>query len=169
MASTNSRLRYRMAAIVVLSGLSLLTTTRFPRPLAAQTPARPANGQPTATLTIKITGARNAKGQVGVALFQEAKGFPEDASNAIRRQNVDIDPQSLSAEIVFRDIPQGIYAVSVRHDENMNGKLDKNFVGIPKEGYGASNNPKKNRRAPTFDEAKFPLDSQQTLEVKLTY
>src|SRR5262245_56779438 len=87
MASTNSRLRYRMAAIVVLSGLSLLTTTRFPRPLAAQPPARPANGQPTATLTIKITGARNAKGQVGVALFQDAKGFPEDASNAIRRQN----------------------------------------------------------------------------------
>jgi uncharacterized protein (DUF2141 family) len=76
MASTNSRLRYRMAATVVLSGLSLLTTTRFPRPLAAQTPARPANGQHTATLTIKITGARNAKGQVDLASSKRPKGSP---------------------------------------------------------------------------------------------
>ena len=41
---------------------------------------------------------------------------------------------------MFTDLPAGVYAVSVFHDENMNQKLDKNFVGVPKEEYGASNN-----------------------------
>jgi uncharacterized protein (DUF2141 family) len=57
----------------------------------------------------------------------------------------------------------------VFHDENGNGKLDRNMVGIPKEGYGASNNPAKKMRAPTFDEAKFSVNSDQTVEVKLAY
>jgi uncharacterized protein (DUF2141 family) len=121
-------------------------------------------------LTINVTGARNAKGKIGVALFQDAKGFPEDSANAMRQQNVDIDAKSLSARVTFRDVPQGVYAVSVRHDENSNGKLDKNFVGIPKEGYGASNNPAKKRRAPQFDEAKFSLNAaEQTIDIKLIY
>jgi uncharacterized protein (DUF2141 family) len=56
------------------------------------------------------------------------------------------------------------------HDENMNGKLDKNFVGAPKEGYGASNNPKKRMGPPKFDEAKFSLNKpEQTIEIKLMY
>ena len=48
--------------------------------------------------------------------------------------------------------------------------MDKNFVGMPKEGYGASNNPKKKKRAPTFDEAKFSLNSAvQSIEITLIY
>ena len=45
-----------------------------------------------------------------------------------------------SAICQFNDIPPGTYAIAVFHDENANGKLDKNFLGIPCEGYGASNN-----------------------------
>ena len=124
----------------------------------------------TGTLTIRVTGARNTKGKIGVTLFQDGQGFPEDASKAIRQQSVEIDPDTLSAQVIFRDLPQGTFAVSVLHDENGNGKMDKNFVGIPKEGYGASNNPKKKRRAPTFDEAKFSLKStDQTIEIRLIY
>jgi uncharacterized protein (DUF2141 family) len=76
----------------------------------------------------------------------------------------------MSAQVTFKDLPQGTFAVSVLHDENGNGKMDKNFVGMPKEGYGASNNPKKKKRAPTFDEAKFSLNSTgQTIEITLIY
>lgn len=72
--------------------------------------------------------------------------------------------------MIFKDLPHGTFAVSVLHDENGNGKMDKNFVGMPKEGYSASNNPKKKRRAPTFDEAKFSLTSaEQTVEIALVY
>ena len=129
-----------------------------------------AQTKPTGTLTIRITGARNAKGKIGVTLFQDGQGFPDDTSKAIRQQSVEIDPNTMSAQVIFKDVPQGIFAVSVLHDENGNGKMDKNFVGIPKEGYGASNSPKKKRRAPTFDEAKFSLNSaEQTIEITLIY
>jgi uncharacterized protein (DUF2141 family) len=122
------------------------------------------------TLTVRVTGARNIKGKIGVTLFQDAQGFPDDASKAIRQQSVEIDPNTMSAQVTFKDLPQGTFAVSVLHDENGNGKMDKNFVGMPKEGYGASNNPKKKKRAPTFDEAKFSLNaSEQTIEITLIY
>jgi len=70
---------------------------------------------------------------------------------------------------MFTNLPAGIYAISVFHDENMNQKLDKNFVGVPKEGYGASNNPKKKMGPPTFEEANFQLNGAQSLEIKLSY
>jgi uncharacterized protein (DUF2141 family) len=130
----------------------------------------PAQTKDTGTLTVRVTGARNTKGKIGVTLFQDARGFPDDPSKAFRQQAVEIDPKTMSAEVVFKDLPQGTFAASVLHDENGNGKMDKNFVGIPKEGYGASNNPKKKKRAPTFDEAKFSLNSAvQSIEITLIY
>ena len=56
----------------------------------------------------------------------------------------------------FEGLPAGDYALQVIHDENDNGDLDKNLLGIPSEDYGFSRNPKAWRRA-TFDEAKFDL------------
>jgi uncharacterized protein (DUF2141 family) len=68
------------------------------------------------------------------------------------------------------NLPAGVYAVSVFHDENMNQKLDKNFVGIPKEGYGASNNPRKKMGPPTFEETKIQVSgAEQSLQIKLMY
>jgi uncharacterized protein (DUF2141 family) len=132
-------------------------------PLTAQT-------KDTGTLTVRVNGARNTKGKIGVTLFQDAQGFPDEPSKAVRQQSVDIDPKTMSAQVTFKDIPQGTFAVSVLHDENSNGKMDKNFVGMPKEGYGASNNPKKKKRAPTFDEAKFAFNSsEQAIEITLIY
>ena len=52
----------------------------------------------------------------------------------IQQRSVEVDPNAMSAQVTFKDLPQGSYAVSVLHDENGNGKMDKNFVGMPKEG-----------------------------------
>jgi len=121
-------------------------------------------------LAVHVTGARNAKGKIRVALFRDGKGFPNDPSQAVHTQGADIDPQTLSAQVVFADLRTGVYAVSVFHDENMNEKLDKNFMGVPKEGYGASGNPKKKMGPPNFDEAKFQLGvAGQSVEIKLLY
>lgn len=158
-----NRINLRNSRSVVLAALLFLLLWAPFRLLSAQTAE-------TATLTVRVTGARNAKGKIGVTLFQSAQGFPDDTSKAFRQQSVEIDAKTMSAQLTFKDLPQGTYAVSVLHDENGNGKMDKNFVGIPKEGYGASNNPKKKRRAPTFDEAKFSLNSsEQTVEITLIY
>ena len=153
-------LRSGFAALVALLFLTLWVPMQSPSAQTAET----------ATLTVRVTGARNNKGRIGVTLFRNAQGFPDDASQAFRQQSVDIDAKTMSAQLTFKDLPQGTYAVSVLHDENGNGKMDKNFVGIPKEGYGASNNPKKKRRTPTFDEAKFSLTgSEQSIEITLIY
>jgi uncharacterized protein (DUF2141 family) len=150
----------RVLGSLIIFGSVLWTAST---PILAQT-------QDTSQLTVRITGARNTKGQIGVTLFQDAQGFPDDTSKAIRQQSVEIDPNTMSAQVTFKDLAQGTFAVSVLHDENGNGKMDKNFMGIPKEGYGASNNPKKQRRAPTFDEAKFSLNAgEQTIDIKLIY
>ena len=150
--------------IVTLSaGLLLTLAPRFSPLLEAQSTG-------TATLTVHVIGARNTKGKIRAALFRGAEGFPNDASQAIQKQAADINPQPSSAQIVFSDLPAGVYAVSVFHDENMNQKLDKNFVGVPKEGYGASNNPKKRMGPPSFEETKFRLSgTEQSLEIKLMY
>jgi uncharacterized protein (DUF2141 family) len=58
----------------------------------------------------------------------------------------------------FEDIPPGTYALAVIHDENMNGKLDTNWLGIPTEGYGFSNDAKALLSAPSFSDASFQYD-----------
>jgi uncharacterized protein (DUF2141 family) len=158
-----NRRRIKISRLALSSAiLVFLLWVHFPS-LAAQT-------NDTATLTVRVTGARNTKGKIWVTVFQDAQGFPDDPSKAVRQQSVDIDPNTISAQVTFKDLPQGTFAVSVLHDENGNGKMDKNFVGMPKEGYGASNNPKKKKRPPTFDEAKFSLNSsEQTIEITLIY
>jgi uncharacterized protein (DUF2141 family) len=123
----------------------------------------------TGTLTVRVVGAGNASGEIRVALFQNAQGFPGDGSRAYRTKTVPVNTHTLSAEVAFTSIPQGVYAVSVFQDENGNGKLDKNFAGIPKEGYGASNNPPRKMGPPTFDEAKFSVGSQRSIEIKLIH
>ena len=154
----------RFQIIAALSvGLFLTVASALSAPLEAQTTG-------TANLTVRVTGARNAKGKIRVALFRDGKGFPNDASQAVHTQGADIDPQTLSAQVVFADLPAGVYAVSVFHDENMNEKLDKNFMGVPKEGYGASNNPKKKMGPPNFDDSKFQLSgTEQSVEIKLMH
>jgi len=124
----------------------------------------------TSTLTVKVVGARNAKGKLGIALFKGAEGFPEDESKMVQPQALVIDGKTLSAQAVFTNLPLGTYAVVARHDENENRKLDKNLIGIPTEGYAISNNPKPRLRPPHWNEASFELTAPtQHVEIKLLY
>ena len=126
--------------------------------------------QDKATLTVNVVGVNAATGKMEISLFKEPKGFPDTAANAVRHEFVDIDPKTVKATVVWADLAPGVYAVAVHHDENGNGKMDTNILGIPKEGHGASNNPAPKRRPPTFEEAQFTLAApQQTVEVKLDY
>src|SRR5215469_11819746 len=152
------------------SCLGLTATRAIPLilSLALSMPVMAQSG--TATVTVRVTGARSSKGRIALALFQSEAGFPGDGSKAIRTEQAEIEAQTRSAQFVLEGITFGVYAVSVFHDENMNGKLDKNLVGAPKEGYGASNNPRKRMGPPPFDEAKFSLNQpSQAIEIKLIY
>ncbi len=70
----------------------------------------------------------------------------------------------------FEAIAPGTYALAVIHDENMNGKLDTNWLGFPTEGYGFSNDAKTSLGAPSFSAASFPYDGQNIdLTISLHY
>ena len=58
-------------------------------------------------------------------------------------------------EVVFEDVAPGRYGIVVLHDENENRKIDRNFIGLPKEGWGMSNNPRPGFSAPNFEAAAF--------------
>ena len=71
---------------------------------------------------------------------------------------------------LFNDVAPGVYAVSTTHDENSNNKMDTGFMGKPKEGYGASNNPQNKLSAPSFDQCKITVDaSGKSVDIELRY
>jgi uncharacterized protein (DUF2141 family) len=137
---------------------------------AARAGPLPAPSPDTSTLIVKVAGLRNARGKIDALLFRSADGFPDKDSRATASEAVPIDPKTLTAEVTFPNVPRGPAAVTVLHDENMNEKLDTNILGIPREGYGASNNPKKRYRAPTFAEAQFVVSqATQTIHINVIY
>ena len=137
---------------------------------AAATAAAPAPAVDTSTLTIRITGIRNAKGKIGVVLFRDGKGFPSDITYAVAARQGEIDPQTLSAKVVFEKLPKGVYAASVLHDENLTGKMEFDAQGIPLSGYGISNNPDTTQGPPAPEQAIFPVKQPEAaIEIKMVY
>jgi uncharacterized protein (DUF2141 family) len=104
-------------------------------------------------IKVEVVGLHSAHGDVKCALFNSADGFPADSSKAIKTTSGPIHDGS--AECDFDQVPAGEYSIAVYHDENSNGKLDRNFVGIPKEGVGASNDATTTFGPPPFDHARF--------------
>ena len=90
---------------------------------------------------VKVVNIRNDTGTVDCALFESPVGFPIEVLRSAMNVMV-IKVRNTEARCDFEDIPPGTYALAVIHDENMNGKLDTNWLGIPKEGYGFSNDVK---------------------------
>ncbi len=120
-------------------------------------------------LTIQVSGAHNDTGHIGCALFRSATGFPFGDAHAMRLQDVTIAHGRGTCS--FSGLPAGAYAVAVMHDENNNAKLDTNFLGIPTEGFGFSNNAKAHTFSPaSFDEARFSYGGGAVAQaVVLTY
>ena len=122
---------------------------------------------PTAVLTIDATDLRNTRGTLRVGVFDRAAGFPRSREGAMLWRSIPADAE----EAVLRvDLPPGEYAAVVLHDENSNKQLDRNFLGVPKEGYGTTNNAKPALRAATFKEARFRLPPEGArLSVSIQY
>lgn len=115
---------------------------------------------------VEILEIENSRGKIGCALFESEEGFPSKFMHHATNI-VSIEIRDTRASCNFAEIPQGTYALAVIHDENMNGELDTNWMGIPKEGYGFSNDVKIRGGAPSFDDAGFRYEGQ-TLEMTIT-
>jgi uncharacterized protein (DUF2141 family) len=119
-------------------------------------------------IAVVIGGLRNEAGNLSVALFNEQKGFPGKYENAYMK--ILVPAAETSHTVVFENIPSGTYAIAVRHDENGNGKLDTNFLGMPKEGVGTSNNPRTRFGPPSFKDSSFVFDrSDMEIQINVRY
>lgn len=105
------------------------------------------------TLRIHVDGLRNSIGDVGTTIFTSPDGWPEDNNKAFRHGPTAIPAGEKQLTAVWENLPAGDYGVAVIHDENQNHKLDRNFLGIPKEGFGFANNPHVMLSTPAFKEA----------------
>lgn len=108
---------------------------------------------------VTVLDIRNSTGTVACALFESAEGFPVHFLRSATNIMV-IKVRKTRARCDFEDIPPGTYALGVIHDENMNGKLDLDLLGMPTEGYGFSNDAKGWLGAPSFAAASFRYDGR---------
>src|SRR5215471_10578367 len=133
------RIIYSLAYIILFSvGVSFATSS------LAQSGGK-------ATLILKVTGLRSEKGQVKIAVFNSSEKW--------------LGEQPTYSSTI-NEVPYGDYGVAVFHDENSNGKMDRNVLGIPLEPYGFSNNVRVTFGPPKWEEAKFTVNGS-TAEVSI--
>jgi uncharacterized protein (DUF2141 family) len=130
-------------------------------------------------LRVTITGVRSNSGELLIGLYETAKGFEEAIANAEtsgimadrnRLVGVAMRARPGSQQAVFAQLPPGRYAVIVIHDENDNGRLDANAMGVPTEGYGFSNDARGFLSAPSFDATAVTIgDADASIVLSLTY
>lgn len=146
--------------------LSFLLTALAGCEAAEASPAAPAAASaPASTVTAKIAGLRNTDGGVLAYLHGSEDTFPrkfDRAAQTRRKRSLD----KTSTTLRFTDVPPGTYALVVVHDENGNGTIDKNLVGFPKEGIGASN---VSKGRPSWKTAKFEVSQDRTVRVSMQY
>jgi uncharacterized protein (DUF2141 family) len=124
--------------------------------------AMPLSGQSlSGDIVVEVLGLRNDEGLVRVTLYDSASGFPNDLSKALEAKAVEIDGRS--SRVVFSRYPHGTYAVGLFHDENRNGVMDTNLIGVPREGYGASRDARGRLGPPRFQDAAFEHDGRETV------
>lgn len=117
------------------------------------------------SIEVKVTDIREAKGDIRVGLFNNEDSFLKKAI-----EGKVVKASSDGVTVVFENLPEGEYAVSVLHDENGNGEMDKNVMGIPKEGFAFGNNAMGTFGPPSFEKSKVVVKkSRVRQELKLKY
>ena len=117
-----------------------------------------------ATLTVYVEGVNRQGGNVGVMIFDNARGWPENNDAAYRAVVV---PAHSGTMVVRVTLPEGEYAIAVGHDVNVNKKVDKNWLGKPTEQWGMSNNPHARVRAPEFSKAEFAVTGDEEIHIRM--
>lgn len=107
------------------------------------------------TLHLTVNKVKNNQGVVRVLLFKGPDGFPDAVEKA--HSNASVKIENGKAKITFENLPEGTYALSVFHDSDNTGKLRTNAFGVPRDGYGFSNNATGTFGPPSFDKASFKV------------
>ena len=113
-------------------------------------------------LTINVKGFPSSKGEAYIAIYRATDDFPVFGKQ-YKGKTTTISENA--SQVVFSGIPSGSYAIAVYHDKNNNNVLDKNYLGIPTEAYGFSNNARRTFSAPSFSEASVVVNNSKTINI----
>lgn len=131
--------------------------------LAPTFASTPANARSPGKLSVAVSNVRNSQGAVFIAVYDRAHWLKPGQFQAHRRVRAHQGTVSVS----FDGMEPGRYAIAVFHDENDNGRVDTNFLGLPAEGFGFSKlSP---FRKPAFEETSFDVDGHVRMGVRLRY
>ena len=111
-------------------------------------------------LTVEITNPKHKNGKMMIQVLD---------LNQKAIQSAVIDCVLPKTSWVSADLLAGKYVVKVFHDENNNGKMDTKMFGIPKEGWGTSNNVKAQFGPPDFEKMIFDLQTSKKIQIELNY
>ena len=137
--------------------ISYLTITRF-----VATSLLPLNSY-AHELILSVDKIKTVKGVLMIALYNSASSYTSDVNTFVGKK-IEVTDKTINVNV--GDIPAGEYAIKLFHDENSNGVIDKNLIGIPTEGYGFSNNGGAMGQ-PSFSDAKFTVDGNTLINIHL--
>jgi uncharacterized protein (DUF2141 family) len=146
-----------MKSFLASSALALASLASAAQKIAAATPGE---------VRVEVATLHSSIGHVLCTLFDS-----EDAYKQLRpAMRLVVDPIQPVTTCTFHDVAPGAYMISAVHDENDNGKLDKSLFGVPKEGYGVSNNHTYALKGPDFAESVVQLgDGVTSISIRLRY
>lgn len=121
--------------------------------------------QSTHKLSVSIENIKEPQGQLIIAIYNSKETFLEEPF-----QSQIIDVTDKTEDITFGNLPEGEYSVSVIYDKNKNGELDKNFFGIPTEGFGFSKKSMGTFGPPSYNDTKLKVkDGTASIAIPLKY
>ena len=143
----------------------LLLSASLAVAMSASSEEPAATGTEVGKLTVVPVGLEKDEGSVMIRLASGEADFESDGP-AFRLAIVKVENKQAVA--VFEDVPHGEYAIKIFHDENGNEKLDSNFLGIPKEKFGFSNNALGRFGPPSYEQARFRFETAElTIEIEM--
>ncbi|MCK6616175.1 MAG: DUF2141 domain-containing protein [Cyclobacteriaceae bacterium] len=114
------------------------------------------------TVEVRIANIKVIEGTVRMALYNNSADFMKK-HKAVREVAV----EGTSVTVIFENLEPGEYAISCYHDVNNNNKLDSNFMGIPREPYGFSNNARGTFGPPSFEDARIAVKTNTKHSISL--
>lgn len=115
-------------------------------------------------LSISVEGVKSSAGRINVAVYNKSEGF-------LKFDEVYKSDSALASRgtthIDIGELPEGIYALAIFHDENGNNELDTNWLGLPKESFGFSRGSMKAFGPPSFRECAMRINTDSEIRIIL--
>ena len=116
------------------------------------------------SLELEVTNFEESKGQLIISVFEKPEDFPIEGKEF---KKIVVDKLDLEGTKINIELPHGDYAIALLHDLNLDGECNFNFIGIPTEAYGFSQNVRPIVSAPDFEETMFHLKDHVSMSIKL--